>query len=392
MFFMITGILFYIYSWGNQKYIEDKQKQYAPKIENVTAIMETEKSWIGDNIGQDGEIYLNNANNTGDVNPYFACFAALGLLSGTPSSLQLVQVQNYLNWQTSQIIQYEGEVGNYGLKDQQLVVTGTYDSVDSYLGLYLILLCEYAEKGGSLSSIEGYESAIKISLKELASITKDGLTAVSEDAQIYYLMDNAEVYSAYEKLNNLLLSENETIDSITDADQILQQTEEAAISTQNAVETSLWNEEEKHFEVGLDEFGNTLEYSGWDRFYPDAIVQVYPAAFGVTEIDQQQRELYQELCSYYNWENFDVNDDVSDWTVMAYIAIKMDDIERAEIFLDGYAEKYKNKREYPLHTGEAGWVARACEDLNIYYVKQAQSSILSDLLYELQKRIESIWE
>ena len=48
----------------------------------LETVLTGEKKWILENQGPEGEFYMNGSK-AGDVNPYFACMAALGLLAET---------------------------------------------------------------------------------------------------------------------------------------------------------------------------------------------------------------------------------------------------------------------------------------------------------------------
>ena len=76
IFCITVGIVFmFIYYQNLRKEISARQKW----LETVLA---GEKKWILENQGPEGEIYMNGSK-AGDVNPYFACMAALGLLAET---------------------------------------------------------------------------------------------------------------------------------------------------------------------------------------------------------------------------------------------------------------------------------------------------------------------
>ena len=69
-----------------------------------------------------------------------------------------------------------------------------------------------------------------------------------------------------------------------------------------------------------------------------------------------------------------------DWPVLACIAVELGDEERAERFVKAYEAAYGENREYPLHTADAGWTARACEALKDSYEETAGRGILADIL------------
>lgn len=65
-------------------YRRDKKEMYEEKAAAIEQVMAREKEWIHESTGENGELYLNTTNGAKDVNPYFACQAAIGLLTGIP--------------------------------------------------------------------------------------------------------------------------------------------------------------------------------------------------------------------------------------------------------------------------------------------------------------------
>ena len=76
IFCITVGIsLMFIYYQNLRKEIDVRQKW-------LETVLTGEKKWILENQGTEGEFYMNGSK-AGDVNPYFACMAALGLLAET---------------------------------------------------------------------------------------------------------------------------------------------------------------------------------------------------------------------------------------------------------------------------------------------------------------------
>ena len=71
----VCSALVFIYYQNRRKEIEARQTW-------LETVLTEEKGWILENQGPGGEIYMNGSK-AGDVNPYFACVAALGLLAET---------------------------------------------------------------------------------------------------------------------------------------------------------------------------------------------------------------------------------------------------------------------------------------------------------------------
>lgn len=365
-------------------YRERKRDCYTEKIEEMRSLMEEEKAWILLNQGKDGEIYMNFPNQDGGdgaVNPYFACQAAMGLLTGEVTQKELAAVASYLSWHAKQVIAWEGEVPDYKRVEGKLWPTGTYDSVDSYAAVFLTLLSRYEEKGGALSSVDGCYEAVTICLEKLKSLTEDGLTRVSPGKDVFYLMDNAEVYEAYERTAALMASGDPLLESWEERESLKRSCVLAANACRAAVYDRLWNAVEGRYEIGTDGKGRPMNYDGWDVFYPDAVVQIYPAAFGLFPREKGAAvKLYQEFCGIYDWEHLLLVKEKFDWPVLSYAAVFLGDMERAETYLHEYRLKYGTDRAYPLHTADSAWAARTCEALIACYEKQRDTGLLEEML------------
>ena len=143
IFCITVGIsLMFIYYQNLRKEIDARQKW----LETVLA---GEKKWILENQGPEGEFYMNGSK-AGDVNPYFACMAALGLLAETKNCLitetEKKAVNRYLDWHTGILLETDGKMGIYRKESGKLIYKEKADSEDGYLGMYLFLMGKYLEK------------------------------------------------------------------------------------------------------------------------------------------------------------------------------------------------------------------------------------------------------
>ena len=129
--------------------------------------------------------------------------------------------------------------------------------------------------------------------------------------------------------------------------------------------------------------GEAFGFLGWEEFYPSAVAQVFSAACGFYLPDMEQvRELYDRLCEHYSWEEMNIPDQTFDWSVLSYIAIQLEDIERTEKFIEAYSLKYDSSREYPLHVAEAAWVARTCNKLIEMYKAEMDKNFFKEYIIE----------
>lgn len=365
-----------IYQVADNQYREQKREFYDIKKAGMEQVIAREKAWIYGNIGENGVIYMNTANGAQDVNPYFACQAALGLLAGEPRTEDLRAVAAYLNWHSRQLTTYDGIVSNYVTKEEQLVPADSYDSVDSYIALYLTVLVNYESKGGQLDQLEDWKEAVEICAERLVEITKDGLTQVSTHNSVSYLMDNVEVWEACAGMGRLLALELPEITDWEEAPALQSFFEEEERQIATAVTERLWTDEEQRYEVGLDGNGGVLRFEGWEDFYPSAVAQIYPAAVGMES--ESAKALYEKLCEVFRWETLEMKT-TFEWPVLAYVgAVSGDEIRPAE-YIEEFEKKYQLNREYPLHTASSGWVVRTCEQMISLYESRAASGLLEDI-------------
>ena len=384
IFWILAGSGIVLFLTADARYRKEKTTYYQEKTAEIRKIMEREKEWIRENQGAEGEIYLNLSNGAGDVNPYFACQAAMGFLTGDVSAEELSWAAQYLSWHAGELRKYEGYVSNYEDQGEGLKPTGKYDSVDSYIAVFLTLLGRYEEKGGELAAVEEWQEAVHICKERLKDLTVQGMTQVSERKQVRYLMDNAEVWEGTQAMVRLLETEDPAVKLYAQREWLYQEFSREGEEIRETIYGKLWNSQEQRFEIGLDQKGRPLDALGGKTFYPDAIVQVYPIACGLRQDQKREKELYEQLCRDFDWEHLNLSEETFNWPVMAYIAAELGDETRAEIFLKTYQEKYAEEREYPLHTAEAGWTARACERLIDDYEEKAGRGLLEDLYYRVK--------
>lgn len=367
--------LIMVYLEADARYRRQKKEMYEKKSAVIEQAMAREKVWIHENAGEDGPIYLNSSNGAKDVNPYFSCQAGMGLLAGKPSREDFHAVAAYLNWHSRQIIEYEGIVSNYYTENGQLIPTGDYDSVDSYIAVYLTLLHTYEQKGGGLGKLTDWQEAVAVCAGHLQELEINGLTRVSEEYAVIYLMDNAEVWEACRGMGELLDSEKPEITGWEEVRELSAFFKRLKQQIEAAIPAKLWNETEHRYEIGLDESGRVLNFQDWQEFYPSAVAQIYPAAVGM----EKKLALYGKLCETFEWEYLKIEDTTFEWPVLAYVGACLGDELRPEIYIEEFGKKFRENRKYPLHTASSGWVARACEQLLVLYEERADSGLLEDL-------------
>ncbi len=319
------------------------------------SISAEEGEWIRQNQLENGAILLYRQSDApeGTVNPYFACLAALGLLSDHNEE-NIKAVEKYLNWHTGELLKYNGIIKDYSLKDGVLTPTEKADSVDSYAAEYLLLLAEYAETAGEakIESINGWYEAVGLLHEALLSVT-DEITYANQDHDIAYLMDNCEVYEACLAIGKALPDDNaEGQWYISFADDLKEKAMER-----------FWRAGEGSFSYGIFADASDTGAADFDIFYPDAIAQLYPVFTGMTDKTADMERLYNTVCSRFDWQQ-GKTDTTFEWSVMSDIALSFDDEEAAEEYLGHYRSLTEVSRGYPMHTANAGWVMRTCNRLS----------------------------
>ena len=170
--FCITVGIVFLYA-----YYQNLRKEISARQKWLETVLTGEKKWILENQGPEGEIYMNGSK-AGDVNPYFACMAALGLLAETKNCLmtetEKKAVGRYLDWHTGILLETDGKMGIYRKESGKLVYKEKADSEDGYLGMYLFLMGKYLEKTESTDLPQYWKKGISLALKKIQSLMQDG--------------------------------------------------------------------------------------------------------------------------------------------------------------------------------------------------------------------------
>lgn len=348
MIFCITVCvaLMFIYVQKRRKEIEARQKW-------LESVLSEEKEWILENQGPEGEIYMNGSK-AGDVNPYFACVAALGLLAETENrpitEAEKKAVGRYLDWHSRMLLETDGKMGIYRKEGEKLIYKDKADSEDGYLGVYLFLMGEYLEKTESTELPESWKMGIRLALKKLQSLMQDGITQVSEENTTAYLMDNLEVWKGLYKLEQAGVEDARLICALRE-------------KLQEQIENTFWDEESQKWRI----IRNSDQYDPTE-FYPDGVAQIYPLIyeFPVKE-KKKQKVLYAQFTENFQWQKLSERSTSFLWTMTGMAAAQVGDIHRLMELLRNYKTEYSDERKYPLYTGEAGWICMECEKLYELY-------------------------
>ena len=364
-----AGLIFY--READCTYREEKAKLYRPKAEKMHTMAEAEKAWIREKQGSDGRLVMSGGE---DTNPYFACLAAQGLLAGDVSEADLDTVRYYIDWHSQRFMEWDGEIPDFTVRDGVESVSKP-DSVDSYIAVFLSLLCRKVEITGTLSDQE--REVVRLGMEKLEDLTVDGLTCVREGDSRMYLMDNIEVLACYQDLQCLA-------DRTAGLEEIAEEAGARAEKTGAAILEQLWNAEAFRYEVGAQTGGDTIRSKHPERFYPDGVVQIYGMAFGQYLTGREDAvKLYERFCDTFAWETMEMDGVSFYWSEPAMAAARLGDLERAEIYLETYEKCTGTERSYPLHIGTAGWTAKVCACMEESYKERMESSLLQDIVNKI---------
>ena len=387
---LLSGILLLLVVIVGAVVIGGQQKAYAARADHYRALAAAEKDWILDCQTDSGLIlYKQWSQDTEEeeqkVVPYFSSIAAWGLLSGTVTEEQVAGAGRYIHWYLDHLntdesdpINGDGTIYDYRVHREGEEIgeesTGEYDSVDSYAALFLILAERYAAVGGADEIVRRIDDLGRVVDALMRTLDENGLSWVKADYLVQYTMDNTEVYLGLRKGADLLRQLAPALEDI-DRARCLHRAEtldEAADRLASAFDSLLWNEEKQGYEIGLMEGEKTLESELWREFYPDSVVQLFPSALGLIDADDPRSDqLYQAFCDHWDWETMAhqrEGDTTFYWCVTVYAAAILEDEERVDTFLASYRQILTEEgRGYPLYTGDAGWVALACGQMEEYY-------------------------
>ncbi|OPL08322.1 MAG: hypothetical protein AVO33_11340 [delta proteobacterium ML8_F1] len=259
-----------------------------------------------------------------------------------------VKAGAYIQWHADRLLAEEGEISHYLLVEDTLIIHGEPDSVDGYIGVFISLVSQFLQQGGVLEEAT-LEQVTTLSLDKLDALTREGLTRVRPGSKVYYYMDNVEVLAAYYALME-----------VVEDPEILGDLSNRIAAMEQGLQ-SLWDSQSQHYDIGLMENGQKIPAGDLKRLYPDGIAQVYNIAFEVYPMGLKHAgEQYERFSSLRAWEKLDyLKDNDFLWTERLFIAARMGDIQKAQVYLHHYQEFLDSSRLYPFHVGTAGWSLKA---------------------------------
>src|SRR5947209_16501058 len=287
---------------------------------------------------------VDGANST-RIMPYFSNLGAMGF---TKTPAHYSNVKNWMEWYWNKV-SWPDKWGIYGsINDFDVGSNGAEtpvpdpdaqgnhhpDSTDSYAGTFLSLAYAYYNTGDSaarsyITSIQPPNSNRLDYVGEVVVHTKqsNGLTWARPDYNIEYLMDNCEAYRGLRDLANLYTAYGLTTQASfynTHADQML-----------NGIQTALWNSANNDYYWYTTDSGSSGTVN-WNVFYPDAVSQLFPIAFGVIQpTDQRAINIWNTFQSHWRnqWTTLSTGDQYP-WIIIGYVAALMGDTTDANTFIN----------------------------------------------------------
>ena len=293
------------------------------------------------------------------VNPYFANFAALGLVqSGRPELLDAAR--RWMTWYFDHMNRpdvhgFTGTVYDYHVTlDDVESPTLDYDSIDSYASTFLNLALEYWRAGGDHDFVRTHEHELReVAEVMVAIMDADDLTWAKPGWMTKYLMDNSEVYAGFGDAAELWqLAWPEDVD-----------TRERWLHWQERSRRAIMerlDDGNGDFLVSLSENGDRL-VRRWGIWYADATSSVFPALWGVIPPDHPRAvAAWNKLNeSFPNWPELETGDSFP-WCIIGYAAVVMGDLERARRMRDAVRREIVDagRPSGRWYCAEAGWLAR----------------------------------
>ncbi len=322
--------------------------------------------------------------------PYFSEFAALALLLRPAQYGE--NVRRYLDWHFAHLNTAEedynsvdGTIYDYeavrlpdGTIEESILTdprTGTlsYDSTDSYAGLFLELLWKYAEKTGDGDYVRRHWTEIERIYGAMLSTLDRDLTWAKPDYRVKYLMDNCEVCRGLRAMRQLVrrlflpsAAEEQARERMLF---LLRDTEEREAALLRRIERCLWKEEAAHYLVGLmDDDAPLPEHFDWNTFYPDALAQLFPVLMEVLPADSPRAvALYETFSRHFSggeaaWEELR-GERLGEHNInglIPYTAARMGDFARLRRYFSRYRTLYaETGHPSPAYNADCAQVAMA---------------------------------
>jgi len=314
-----------------------------------SAIIEAEANWLVSIQTESGAIPLVLGMPIANINPYFACFAALGLVEAG----RYDAVIKYMDWHLSHLNRTPDVNGHVGTIYDWMedVITGEeaptkkYDSTDSYAALFLMLADSFIAKSGNTEYFKDKKADIELIYDAMMSTESYGLTWATPTYKVKYTMDNSEVYAGIKSAENLMKNFYNDEAKATEYGAKGQELREA-------LEEVLWNGDQHRYYQGKG--FNAILPTDITQFYPDALCQFYPALFGAIEPQGvRAKQLFSTFSENHDWTQIKTKE--YPMVIMCQAAAAIGDYKRTHTYLVGVKTEYIDKNHpSPWYCMESG--------------------------------------
>lgn len=311
-----------------------------------------------------------NENGVVSISPYFSSLGIWCVLQCELNDNEKNKIKEYFLWHFKHINYEEDYNGLTGtIYDYKAIVEAgkvieeysedKYDSTDSYAAVFLSALWKYYEKTGDAELLQENKEGIIDVTKAMLYTLNNNYTYCKPDYEIYYLMDNLEVYDGLLSVEKIFMEIFNDYEYGNEISKLIKNFEKNF--------DAIWWEE-NHYRYYLKAQNVDIEKFSWNSFYPDAVSQIYPIIYNIANLEKSNI-IYSEFCDSWKWEEMDYfySKEVDFyWGMLMYGAVKVKDYKRAEEYLDLYRQETYS-REYPLILSECAWVTLGTEKMADYY-------------------------
>jgi len=303
------------------------------------------------------------------VVPYFSNLAVAALLDTDPSSRSRDVAELWIDWFLSRIGPEGVPVEHWVGMEDGLELTcpasmptrpsvercEAIDATDSAASTFLIVLESYRAAGGSQAFLRQREEPIRRVAQTVLDLQEaDGLTIARSDYPVKYLMDNAETVAGLRAMARLERDVLGGRGAEFDA---------AANHTADGL-ADLYDPTTRLYAWAKMPDG-TLQSARMDRWYADAVAQVWPLVFAVTEAPTGYRQL-DEAWNGAERPAWAEHRDASGfaWPVLGIAAQRAGDRAAAQRQADALWQRHVVSRSAePFTVADVGWLLRTVSAL-----------------------------